>query len=452
MRKKIILFLFIFLLGFLIWTKDFLTVFRALIGLVFFLSIAYLVSEKRKKIDIWQVIQGISVQILMAFLILKVYWVQIFFEKLAFFFLKTVTYSKKGTEFLFASFGSGVIEQPFVNFLTTVLPPILFFSALSALLYHFGIIQKLAYFFAFFLKKPLKISSAESLVTVTNVFLGPLESVLMIRQYLERMNRSQMMLLLTGGMSTITGSLMTVYMYYLGGDSQVEQAIFGQHLMAASWMSAPAAVIMAKIIVPQTEKLTEINEIIPEKSQRENVLSVLAQGTADGLKLVVHVAAILLVFVSLVSMINELFLIGIVGKYTGLNTWITTYTSYSGLSFEFILACCFAPFAYFMGVVSEDVFLVAQLLGQKTVLNEFVAYHALGEMKQMQLFSDPKSVIIATYALCGFSNLGSVGMLTAGIAALVPHQKKQLGELGLKALLAASLACILTAVVASIII
>jgi CNT family concentrative nucleoside transporter len=330
-----------------------------------------------------------------------------------------------------------------------ILPTVIFFSALTSLFYYWRIIPKIVYGFAWLMKRLMGLSGPESVAAAGNIFLGQTESPLLVKPYLDKMTMSEMLCLMSGGMATIAGGVLAAYIGFLGGDDPVQQIMFAKHLLAASVMSAPAAVIAAKILLPETEKFEEKLDI-QSAEVGSNALEAISKGTTDGLKLAVNVGAMLLVFIAMISMANYILLK--VGDWTTLNTWIATNTRYSELSFNMILGYIGAPLAWLMGVCKEDMFLVGQLLGEKTVLNEFVAYVSLGEMKSAGAFVEQKSIIIATYILCGFANFASIGIQIGGIGALAPKRKGDLSRLGILALIAGTLASLFTAVIVGMII
>ena len=419
-------------------------VLKGIIGLAVLIGVAWVFSSDRKKID-WRLVgMGLFIQLVLAIAIIKVPFIEAGFEAVSAGFVKVISFTDKGTEFLFSSFITGKIESPLINFAVKVLPTIVFFSALSSLLYYVGILQKVVYAFAWIMKKTMKMSGAESLSAAGNIFLGQTEAPFLIKPYLDKMTRSEIMCLMTGGMATIAGGVLAAYIGFLGGDDPAQQILFAKHLLAASVMSAPAAVIAAKILVPETEKFDSTMEVSKEKLGA-NVLEAVANGTSDGVKLAVNVAAMLLVFTAFVYMANFI-LKDLIGGPTGLNTLIQDNSDFDGFTMQFLLGNLFAPLAWVMGVAKEDIFLVGQLLGEKTILNEFYAYKTLGEMKAASLFSEQKSLIMATYVLCGFSNFASIGIQIGGIGTLIPNRKGLLSKLGLRALLGGTLACLFTAV------
>jgi len=293
------------------------------------------------------------------------------------------------------------------------------------------------------------ISGPESVSAAGNIFLGQTESPLLVKPYLNKMTLSEMLCLMSGGMATIAGGVLAAYIGYLGGNDPLQQIVFAKHLLAASVMSAPAAVVAAKILIPETEKFEE-NLKIQSAETGNNALEAISKGTTDGIKLAVNVGAMLLVFIAMISMAN--YILFIIGDWTVLNTWIAKNTQYSVLSFNMILGYIGAPIAWLVGVCKEDMYLVGQLLGEKTILNEFVAYVSLGEMKSAGLFVEKKSIIIATYILCGFANFASIGIQIGGIGALAPKRTKDLSRLGILALIAGTLASLFTAAIVGILI
>lgn len=413
-------------------------------------GIAFLLSSNRKKINWPLVLKGLGIQIIFAFAILNVPVVEKFFSAVSGIFVKVISFTQEGTNFLFASFITGKIENGLVNFIVQVLPTIVFFSALSSLLYYLGILQLIVKAFAWVMKKILKISGAESLAAAGNIFLGQTEAPLLIKPYLDKMTKSELFCLMSGGMATIAGGVLAAYIGFLGGDDPVQQAIYAKHLLAASVMSAPAAIVAAKMLIPETEKFDKSLKVNNERLG-SNILEAIANGTSDGIRLAVNVAGMLLVFTAFIAMFNYLF-DNIIGHYTGLNEVIASNTKYDGLSMQFMLGYLFAPLSWAMGVPKEDILLVGQLLGEKTILNEFVAYVTLGDMKSagpnaFGQFVHEKSMIMATYALCGFANFASIGIQIGGIGALVPNRKGLLSQMGFKALIGGTLACLFTAVV-----
>ena len=297
------------------------------------------------------------------------------------------------------------------------------------------------------MKKTLKLSGSESLAAAGNIFLGQTESPLLIKPYIEKMTLSELLCLMSGGMATIAGGVLAAYIGFLGGNDPEAQIFFAKHLLAASVMSAPAAVVAAKILLPETEEINKDMKINDEQLGN-NALEAISIGTSQGIKLAINVGAMLLVFIAFITMTNY-FLKDFIGEYSHINNWIASLTNgkYDGLTLQFILGYTLAPLTWLMGVCSQDIILVGQLLGEKTILNEFVAYVSLGDLKEKGSFFEEKSIIIATYILCGFANFSSIGIQIGGIGALAPKRTKDLSKLGILSLIAGTLACLFTAVI-----
>lgn len=426
------------------------SIFRGLLGLVFILAIAFLFSEQRKKIQWKIVVIGLGFQILLAFLILNPFnisfleYFRLAFELLGKVFVYILDFSKAGADFLFDSFLD--TEKHGFIFAFQVLPTIIFFSALTSLLFYLGIIQKIVYSLALLMTKLLKLSGAESLSVAGNIFLGQTESPLMIKAYLAKMNRSEILLVMTGGMATLAGGVLAAYIAFLGGDNDVERLKFAKHLLAASFMAAPGAIIISKILIPQSDKIDSNVEVSKEKIG-SNVLDAISNGTIEGLKLAVNVASMLLVFIAFLAMGN--FILTKIGSLTGINSFINNFSDgqFNELSLQVILGYIFAPFMWILGVCSEDITLVGRLIGEKLIMTEFIGYISLGELKSSGAFFEDKSITMATYMLCGFANFASIGIQIGGIGALAPTKRKLLSELGMKALLAGTLASLLSATI-----
>ena len=411
--------------------------------LLFFLFLGWVFSIDRKSINWVLVAKGVALQIIIAVLVLKFPLIEALFDGISVAFVKLIGFTDYGFTFLFKSLVSGEVGNPIVSFAFKILPTIIFFSALVSLFYYWGIIQKVVYAFAWIMKKFMRLSGAESLAAAGNVFLGQTEAPLLVKPYLLQMTKSEMMCLMTGGMATIAGGVLAAYVGFLGGDDPEQQAFFAKHLLTASIISAPAAIVAAKMLVPETEKINEDLTISKEKIGT-NALEAIANGTTDGLKLAVNVGAMLLVFIALMALCNGV--LNQIGSWTSINGVIAENTPYDQLSFEFILGYLGRPLVWIMGISWEDSIYVGELLGIKTVLNEFVAYPRLGEMKADGLISE-RSVIMSTYLLCGFANFASIGIQIGGIGALVPSRKGLLSKLGVRSLIGGTIACILTATV-----
>ncbi|MDA3952227.1 MAG: Na+ dependent nucleoside transporter [Bacteroidales bacterium] len=415
------------------------------------IGIAYVFSTNRKAIS-WKVVGiGLLIQILLAIGVLQVPFIQAFFEIIGKLFVKVLDFTNEGTKFLFKSFASGEIESPLLNFAVTILPTIIFFSALTSVLFYLGIIQKIVWGLAWAMTRLLKLSGAESLSVAGNIFLGQTESPLMIKEYLDKMNRSEILLVMAGGMATLAGGVLAVYIAFLCGDDPVQRLIFAKHLLAASIMAAPGVVVISKIVIPQTEKISSDIEISQEKIGK-NVLDAISNGTTQGLKLAVNVASMLLVFIAFIAMFNYIFLK--IGDWTSLNEVIARVTDgqFNELSLQFILGYLFAPLMWLLGVATEDITLVGRMLGEKLIMTEFIGYVSLAELKAAGSFVSQKSIIMSTYMLCGFANFASIGIQIGGIGSLAPGKRVMLSQLGLRALLAGTLASLMSATIIGMII
>lgn len=429
---------------------SFISILRGIIGVLLVIAIAYVFSEKRSKIS-WKVVgYGLIFQISLAFLILNPFGISFLeyfrlgFEILGKVFVAILDFSSAGASFLFDSFLD--TEKHGFLFAFQVLPTIIFFSALTSLLFYLGIIQKVVYLLALLMTKLLKLSGAESLSVAGNIFLGQTESPLMIKAYLSKMSRSELLLVMTGGMATLAGGVLAAYIAFLGGDDPSERLIFAKHLLAASFMAAPGAVIISKILIPQTEKI-DSNIEVPKEKIGSNILDAISNGTVEGLKLAVNVASMLLVFIAFLAMAN--FILLKIGSLTGLNSFISEFSNgqFNEFSLQVILGYFFAPLMWLLGVCSEDITLVGRLIGEKLIMTEFIGYISLGDLKSAGAFTEEKSITMATYMLCGFANFASIGIQIGGIGSLAPTKRKLLSELGLKALLAGTLASLLSATI-----
>lgn len=421
---------------------------RGFLGMTFLIGLCYLFSNNRKAVN-WKLVGfGIIAQIAFALGVLtqgKYNIFRIFIQWCSEKFVEVINLAHKGIEFIFGNLADPTGSWAYV-FAVQVLPNIIFFAALSALMYYLGLLQKVVYFFALLLSK-LKISGAESVSTAANIFLGQTEAPLMIRPFLEKMNRSEILCIMIGGMANTAGSVLAAYVGFLGGTDVMQQKYFALHLLSQSIMSAPAAIVCSKILFPQTEAVEKKIEVNREKLG-DNALDAISLGTTDGLKLAVNVGAMLIVFTSLMYVLN--WILGSIGYHLGLNETIKQISGgrYEGLSFQMLLGYLFSPVAWMIGVDGREMIQVGQLLGEKTVINEFQAYISFGNMKTNGSIVDPKSILITTYALCGFANFASIGIQIGGISQLAPNQRKNLTELGLKALLGGTIACLMCACIA----
>ncbi|MCW8869970.1 MAG: Na+ dependent nucleoside transporter [Proteobacteria bacterium] len=425
---------------------------RGLLGLLTLVVIAYAFSSNRKAIN-WKVVGiGLGIQMLLAIGVLFVPFVQAIFEGVGSFFVHIMDFTKAGTAFLFRSFGSGEIESPLINFAVMILPTIIFFSALTSVLFYLGIIQKIVKGLAWLLTKALRISGAESLSVAGNIFLGQTESPLMIKKYLEKMNRSEILLVMIGGMATVAGGVLAAYVGFLGGEDKAQQIFYAKHLLAASVMAAPGAIVIAKMLYPQTEEINS-NVDISHESVGSNFIDALSNGTTEGVNLAINVGAMLLVFFAFLAMMN--FGLAAVGEWISVNAWIAANTPYENLSMEFLLGYLFSPLMWLIGVAVEDITMLGQLLGVKLIASEFVGYEQLARLKDattgLTLTYD-KSILMATYMLCGFANFASIGIQVGGIGSLAPGQRKTLSAFGIKALIGGTLASLLSATMAGMLV
>ncbi len=418
---------------------------RGILGLAVLIAVLFLFSSKKKAIDWKLVIWGMLLQIAFAVGIIHVPFIAAIFDKVSSFFVVVLDFTRQGSGFVFGNL-LNVNSIGFI-FAFQILPTIIFFSALTSLLFYLGVLQKIVYGLSWFMGKFLKISGAENLSTTANIFLGQTEAPLLIKPYLPKMTRSEILCIMVGGMANTAGGVLAAYVGFLGGDDPVQQLFFAKHLLAASVMSAPATIVVSKMLLPQTEEIDERIELSEEKIG-SNMIEAIAVGTEDGLKLAFNVAAMLIVFIAMIAMVNYM-LSDVFGYYTGINEMIKTSTSgqYQGFTLQFILGYICAPLVWLMGVAKSDMVYIGQLLGEKTILNEFVAYTTLGKMKAENVLQDPKSIIMATYILSGFANFSSIGIQVGGIGALAPNKRSTLSELGMKALLGGTICSLLTATI-----
>ncbi|MGY8885339.1 MAG: NupC/NupG family nucleoside CNT transporter, partial [Flavobacteriales bacterium] len=424
---------------------------RGILGMFTLLFIAFLFSSNRKAIN-WKTVGiGLFLQLVIAIGVLKIGFVKSIFEFIGKIFVKILDFTQAGSKFLFEGL---VVDMDTFGFIFAfqVLPTIIFFSALTSVLFYLGIIQKVVRIMGLILSKAMAISGAESLSVAGNIFLGQTEAPLLIKAYLEKMNKSEMLLVMIGGMATVAGAVLAAYIGFLGGDDPVLRLVFAKHLLAASVMAAPGAIVVSKILCPQTEEINTEVKISSEKIG-SNLLDAIANGTTEGLRLAVNVGAMLLVFVAFIAMFNGI--LGKAGEWTTLNDWIAANSSYSALSLESVLGTIFAPLMWIIGVAREDMMMMGQLLGIKLAASEFVGYIQLAELKDVTNATHlkyEKSIIMATYMLCGFANFASIGIQIGGIGSLAPGQRKILSKFGMKALLGGTIASLISAAIAGMII
>ncbi|MGH1337322.1 MAG: NupC/NupG family nucleoside CNT transporter [Aureispira sp.] len=532
---------------------------RGLLGIVVMLLVLYGLSANRKAIDWKLVVLALGLQIVFGMAVLYVPFVRSGFDAIGWGFVQILNFTKSGSTFVFG----GLMEPSNIGFIFAfqILPTIIFFSALSSILYYLGILQRLIYGIAYVLTRFLRLSGAESLAAAANVFIGQTEAPLIVKPYLDKMTKSELMCLMVGGMATIAGGVLAAFIGFLGGDDPAVQQEFARHLLTASIMSAPAAILAAKMLYPETETI-DTNLDIPKDKIGDNLLEAISNGTGDGLKLAVNVGAMLIVFVALVEMLNVI-CEGTLGEWIGwsmadnslsffqnnfpanmdfittsqnplppleeltkvvqetivtgsagqdsivfaiveqsvsiaqfeavydtmsynslsavwtpehwnlqdenanivgqlafeskeiermtLNMYISQLTEgrFSGFNLEYILGLLMSPIAWILGTPSQDILIVGQLLGKKTMLNEFVAYADIPAVQDSLTY---KGKVIATYALCGFANFASIGIQLGGIGAIAPERRTTLAEFGVKALIGGTIACFLTAIIAGVLI
>jgi len=419
---------------------------RGMLGMAVLIAVAWAFSNNRKAVNWRMVGLGLLFQLILAIGILYVPFLQVFFEFIGRGFVKILAFTNEGVTYLLKRFDTGEVAPGLQNFAFSILPTIIFFAALSSLLFYLGVIQIFVKGFGYVLSRVLGLSGPESLSVAGNIFLGQTESPLLIKPYLERMSKSEILLVMSGGMATLAGGVLAAYIGFLGGGDPVQQVIFAKHLLTASIMAAPGVVVISKIIVPQTESIDKSIEVSKEEVGK-NALDAISNGTGDGLRLAVNVGAMLLVFIAFIAFANYIFVK--IGDWTSLNDRILSFTNgkYDELSLEFILGYAFSPLMWLIGVAGDDITMVGSLLGKKLILTEFVAYIDLADMKAAGSFTDPKSIIMSVYMLCGFANFASIGIQIGGIGALAPGRRVLLAQFGMRALLAGTLASLLSATI-----
>lgn len=428
---------------------------RGLFGLAVIIGVAYLLSARRNSID-WKLVgAGVVMQIVIAIGVLKIPVIREVFEIIGSGFVTFLGFALDGAQFLFGDLArnseteSGTKHNLGFLFAFQALPTVIFFSSVSAGLYYLGILQKVVFGFAWVMSKTMRLSGAESLSAAGNIFLGQTEAPLLVKPFIRQMTTSELHCLMVGGMSTIAGSVMGAYIAFLGGADREQLIRFATYLLSASIMNAPAAIVLSKIFQPETapEKI-DTSLKVSKASIGVNLVDALASGAADGLKLALNIGAMLLAFIAIIYALNWILVDGI-GAWTGLNVWVvrTTDGAFQGFSLQFIFGQAFRVFAFAMGADWNETLQVGSLLGQKMVINEFVAYLSLSEMKAAGMLSE-KSIILSTYALCGFANFSSIAIQIGGIGGMAPERQGDISRLGLRALVAASLATMMSGTIA----
>ena len=400
--------------------------FTGLIGILALLGIAYLLSNNRKAIKPRTVLWGLGLQLLFAVIILKIPFVKNQFSSIDEIFKKLISFSDAGSDFLFTSFIPDIgYHAAMVNFAFRALPVIIFFSSLIAVTYHFGIIQHIVKWVSKVMELSMKTSGAETLSISANIFVGQTEAPILIRPFINNMTKSELMAVMTGGFATAAGSVLALYVLWLKSIPGI-----AGHLLAASIMSAPAALVMAKIIYPETEQTDTSGRIqVTSHKQAENVMDALGQGATDGLKLAANVGAMLLAFVSMITMVN----------------YLLVY--FFSINMQEMMGVVFQPLAWSMGVPWNEAKILGTLMGEKIVLTELIAFSNLSELILNDKISE-RTAIIASYALCGFSNFGSIGIQLGGIGGMAPNRRKDLSNIAFKAMIGGALASWLTATIA----
>ncbi len=429
--------------------------FRGLIGIVVLIGIAYVFSADRRRIN-WRLVgMGVGLQLVFALLVLKTGPGRALFEFVGGVFATILNFTFEGSQFIFGPLGIPQGQDGSLGFVFAfqVLPTIVFFGALMGVLYHLRLIQPLVRVLGVIMAKTLRVSGAESLATAANIFIGQTEAPLVVRPYILGMTRSELMTLMTGGMATIAGGVLASYILFLGGDDAAAQTMFAAHLLSASIMSAPAAIVMAKILIPETETPSTTGHVdIHVPSEGSNVLEAAAEGASEGLKLALNVGAMLLAFIALLALLN--YLLALAGNPVifgweayDLNSVIASWTGgrFETLSLQSVFAFLFAPLAWAMGVESGDILLFGSLLGEKVAVNEFIAYLSLGNLKDVL---SERSTILAAYALCGFANFSSIAILIGGIGGIAPERRSDVAQLGIRAVIGGALASWMTATIA----
>ncbi|MDK2123014.1 NupC/NupG family nucleoside CNT transporter [Parachitinimonas caeni] len=427
------------------------SIIQSLFGMVCLLSLAWVFSANRRAIN-WRLVGfGFLLQVVLCLLVHYVPAITAGFSSISMGFVKLLSFAREGATFVFGSDLASPGGKLGFIFAFNVLPIIIFFSAFTALLYHFGILQRIVVVFAWVMKRTMRLTGAESLAVAGNIFLGQTEAPLLVKPFIKNMSRSELMTMMTGGLAHLSGSVLAAYVTFLGGSDPAAQARFASYLLLSSILNAPAAIIFAKMMLPETERENQPDQKFEyDQGHHGHFINAVVQGTADGIKLAVIIAAILVAFVSLIALGNS-FLHNVIGEIGGMNDAIklSTNGAFDGLSLQYLFGEVFRVIAFAIGVDWKESLYVGSLLGQKIVINEFVAYLDLARMQSQHLLSD-RSVVIATFALASFANFGSVGICVAGIGSMAPNQQRTLAGIGMRALFAAVLAGLCTACMANI--
>ena len=415
------------------------TIAFGIFGLAVLISVAVAFSGNRKAVDWKQVLAGIGLQVVFAIIVILVPGGREFFDIISRVFVKVIDFAMVGGEFIFG--GLSDAEQFGFIFVFQVLPTIIFFASLMSVLYHIGFMQKIVQGMAWVMQKVLRVSGSESLAVAANVFIGQTEAPLVVRPYISKMTESELLTMMVGGMATIAGAVLAAYIAMLGGTDEAQRLFYARHLLAASVMAAPATIVIAKLLRPEVEEsLTKGTVRLEIEKTATNVIEAAANGAADGVKLSLNVAGMLLAFIALISMIN--FPLELIGEVTGLES-----LTGEKLTLSLILGYILSPLAWIIGIPWSEATIVGGLIGEKIVLNEFVAYLHLGQIKDTL---SEHSVLISTYALCGFANFSSIAIQLGGIGGLAPNRRSDIARLGLRAVLGGMLATMMTATIAGV--
>jgi CNT family concentrative nucleoside transporter len=410
-----------------------------LFGLAVLISVAYAFSGYKKSIDWKQIAAGVSLQIVFAVIVILVPGGREFFDVISRVFVKIIDFAMIGAAFIFGDLANAS-EFGFI-FAFQVLPTIIFFASLMGVLYHIGLMQKIVQGMAWVMLKIMRVSGSESLSVAANVFIGQTEAPLVVRPYIAKMTESELFTMMVGGMATIAGAVLAAYIAMLGGTDEAQRLFYARHLLAASVMAAPATIVIAKLLRPETEEsLTKGTVHLDVEKTATNVIEAAANGAADGVKLSLNVGGMLLAFFALITMVN--FPIAWFGQVTGIETLIG-----QTLSLSIILGYLLSPLAWIIGIPWSEATIVGGLIGEKIVINEFVAYMHLGGIKETL---SEHSVLISTYALCGFANFSSIAIQLGGIGGLAPNRRSDIARLGMRAVLGGTLATMMTATIAGV--
>lgn len=441
---------------------------RGILGIILLVGISFLLSNNRRKINWRLVASGLSIQLVFAILILKgeslryffepLGWPKDFFNWVSYFFVLILNFTTEGAQFVFGSLALAPPTKESLGFFFAfqVLPTIIFFASLMSILYYLGVMQKIVQGMAWVMARIMGTSGAESLSCTANIFVGQTEAPLMIKPFIKGMTQSEILTIMIGGMATIAGGVMAAYIQMLGSAYSIShniplidaQQMFATQLLGASIMAAPGAMAIAKILIPETsDPETKGTVKISVEKNASNVIEAAANGAGDGLKLALNVGAMLLAFIALIALIN--YLLNMIGDLAGFNSYLMSKFG-QPLSFQLIIGLVLQVIAFGIGVPWEDALNFGSLLGTKIVLNEFVAYTDMGKLVELGKLVNEKSILMATYALCGFANFSSIAIQIGGLGPLAPDRKSDIAALGIKAVIGGVLTTLLTATLAGL--